>query len=51
MSSYILHQTLQPCDHNIPLSADDSSKMTLGVIQDQRFIINIVFCHKDSHKT
>ena len=26
ISSYILHHTLQPCDHNIPISADDNKK-------------------------
>ena len=41
---------LQPYDHNIPLSADDNQKMTLGVMHYQRFIINIVICHKDPHK-
>ena len=50
ISSYIWHHTLQPCDHNIPLSADYNSKMTLWVIHDQRFIINIVICHEDPHK-
>ena len=51
ISSYILHHTLQPCDHNIPLSADDNLKMTLGVRNRQRFIINIVICHKNPHNT
>ena len=46
ISSYILHHTPQPCDNYIPLSADDNSKMTLGVMHDQRFIINIVICQK-----
>ena len=50
MSSYILHHTLQPCGHNIPLSAVDNSRKTLGVMHDQKFIIDIVICHKDPHK-
>ena len=50
ISSYILHHTLPPCDHNIPPSADNNSQMTLGVMHDQRFIINIAICHKDPHR-
>ena len=50
ISGYTLHHILQTCDHNFPLSADDNLKMTLGVMYDQRFIINIVICHKDPHK-
>ena len=44
------HHILQPCDHDFPLSGADIIKITLGVMYDQRFIINIVICHKDLHR-
>ena len=49
--SIILKDIEQPCNHNIPLSAADILKMTLGVMYDQRFIINIGICHNDPHKS
>ena len=49
-SGNIFHHILQLCDNNIPLSAD-VLKMTLRVMYGQRFIINIVICHKDPHKS
>ena len=44
------HHILQSCDHNLPLSAAGILKITLGVMYDQRLIINNVIYHKDSHK-
>ena len=45
----IFHHILQSCDRNFPQHRADIIKMTLGVMYDQRFIINIVICHKDPH--
>ena len=50
ISNNIFHHILQPCDHNFPLPGADIITMTLGVMYDQRFIINIVICHKDLHR-
>ena len=41
----IFHHILQSGDLNIPLPGADIIKITLGVMYDQRFIINIVICH------
>ena len=49
IANNIFHHIRQPCEHNIPLSVADISKMTLGVVYDQRFIINIIICYKDPH--
>ena len=46
----IFHLILLPCDDNFPLPGADIIKMTLGVMYDQIFIINIVICHAVPHR-
>ena len=51
IKQYLSPYSTNFCNHNIPLCAADVLKMTPGVMYDQKFITDVVFCQEGPHKS